>query len=323
MGGILAYGGIAVVCAFACGFLAASSALTANPLKAAPYVEGPDVRTGRRASLVRNGISVAQGPARLLLRSRPITALAREGASALGERGFVTAPLQLMSVLFAALVATSAIAGVLTGSIVAAVAVPGCLAVLLAMGARASREARTEAVRESVPEVLRSIDVCLQSGFTLLQTFDQVSKEAKGPLGEAFSQAAHLLKAGRPAAEALASLRDATSVPELSFVAVALQVQHEAGGSMRQVLEAAREAVEGEIELKRSLRVHTAQAKLSARIVSAMPLILVALFSLVSEGFLEPFFESPAGMALLALAVAMQVAGVVAVRRTLSMEISL
>lgn len=323
MGGILAYGGIAVVCAFACGFLAAPSALTANPLKAAPYVEGPDVRTGRRASLLRNGISVAQGPARLLLRSRSITALAREGASALGERGFVTAPLQLMSVLVAALVATSAIAGVLTGSIVAAVAVPGCLAVLLAMGARASREARTEAVRESVPEVLRSIDVCLQSGFTLLQTFDQVSKEAKDSLGEAFSQAAHLLKAGRPAAEALASLRDATSVPELSFVAVALQVQHEAGGSMRQVLEAAREAVEGEIELKRSLRVHTAQAKLSARIVSAMPLILVALFSLVSEGFLEPFFESPAGMALLASAVAMQVAGVVAVRRTLSMEISL
>lgn len=323
MGGVLAIGGVAALCAFACGFFAASSVMAASPLKAAPYVEGPGLRTGRRASLLRNGIPAAQGPARLLLRNRAVAALAREGASFLGERGFATAPIQLASVLVAALAAVSVIAGVFTGSIVAAAAVPGCLAVLLAMGARASRDARAEAVRESVPEVFRSIDVCLQSGFTLLQTFDQVSKEAKGTLGEAFAQAGHLLKAGRPAAEALASLRDATSVPELSFVAVALQVQHEAGGSMRQVLEAAREAVEGEIELKRTLRVHTAQAKLSARIVSAMPLVLVALFSLVSEGFLEPFFESPAGMALLALAIAMQIAGVAAVRRTLSMEISL
>ena len=192
-----------------------------------------------------------------------------------------------------------------------------------AMAARSVRDARQEAVRESVPEVLRSMGTCLQTGYTLMQTFDQVSREAVGPLKAAFSQAAHLLEAGRPASEALSTLRESTSIPELSFVAVALQVQHEAGGSMRQVLEAARDTVEGELELKRSLRVHTAQAKLSARIVSVMPLVLIALFSVISEGFLEPFFASPVGFALLLVAVGMQVAGIFAVRRMLSMEVAL
>ena len=191
------------------------------------------------------------------------------------------------------------------------------------MAARSVRDARQEAVRESVPEVLRSMGTCLQTGYTLMQTFDQVSREAVGPLKAAFSQAAHLLEAGRPASEALSTLRESTSIPELSFVAVALQVQHEAGGSMRQVLEAARDTVEGELELKRSLRVHTAQAKLSARIVSVMPLVLIALFSVISEGFLEPFFASPVGFALLLVAVGMQAAGIFAVRRMLSMEVAL
>ena len=47
---------------------------------------------------------------------------------------------------------------------------------------------------------------------------------------------------------------------ELAFIAVALDVQHASGGSLASVLDAARESVEGEIELERSLRVQTAQA---------------------------------------------------------------
>ena len=48
-----------------------------------------------------------------------------------------------------------------------------------------------------------------------------------------------------------------------------------------------------------------------------MPFVLIALFSLMSPGFLSPFFESMAGMALLAAALVMQVAGVVLVHRIL------
>ena len=86
---------------------------------------------------------------------------------------------------------------------------------------------------------------------------------------------------------------------QLAFVAVALDVQHQSGGSLAAVLDAARESVESEIDLARSLKEQTAQAQLSARIVTAMPFVLIALFSLMSPGSLSPFFESMAGMALL------------------------
>lgn len=325
MVGVIAMGGLAVLAAFGAGALAMSYAL-ANRRRAwssAAYLGDADVKTGRLAALLRNGAGFAKPAARTLLRSRQASLLVQEGVRMCGERGYLATTESLASAFIAGALALAVFAIVLTRSLIAAIAVPAAAIALAAMVIRSARDARQEAVRESVPEILRSMGACLQTGYTLMQTFDQISREATGPLKAAFAQAAHLLETGRPASEALSVLRDSSAIPELSFVAVALQVQHEAGGSMRQVLEAARDTVEGELELKRSLRVHTAQAKLSARIVSVMPLILVALFSMISEGFLEPFFASPTGFALLGVAVGMQLAGVFAVRRMLSMEVSL
>ena len=81
-------------------------------------------------------------------------------------------------------------------------------------------------------------------------------------------------------------------------MAVALDVPRppRAGGSMRPVLEAARETVEGELALRRALRVQTAQARLSARVVTVMPFALVAVFSLVSKGVSGSVSAKPAGV---------------------------
>ncbi len=126
---------------------------------------------------------------------------------------------------------------------------------------------------------------------------------------------------GAPATEALAVLERQRGVPELAFAAVALDVQHQSGGSIGPVLEAAQDSVESELELLRSLKVQTAQAKLSARVVTVMPFILVGLFSLMSPGFLSPFFESLPGMVMLAVALLMEAAGVLVVRRMLKVDL--
>ncbi|MEG0324450.1 MAG: type II secretion system F family protein, partial [Raoultibacter sp.] len=211
------------------------------------------------------------------------------------------------------------VAGTLLGaSPVFGIAAAACFAVAGYFVVERYKDKRAEQMRESVPDVLRSMGVCFHAGFTLLQTFRQIATEIEGPLGSLFSRAAHELETGISAEEVLVSFRDQASIPELSFVAVALKVQHDAGGSMAAILDAARDSVQGEIELKRSLKVQTAQAKLSARVVTALPFVLIALFSLITEDFLAPFFSSAVGLILLAVAVAMQVTGVLIVRGMLN-----
>lgn len=309
-------GCLAVLSAFGCAALLASSLFPRLRRNPAPTVGGS---VGWR---MRNGVRLTKPLARVLLRVDVVASLMSEAVWVVRGRGYTTTEEALLSVVITTVGVAALLAGVISASPIGAVAVAVCLVAIAVVWVRAAQDKRRDALRDAVPEALRSMGVCFQSGLSLLQTLQQVAREAKGPLKVLFEQAAHRLETGRGAEEALETLRRGSSVSELAFVAVALDVQHQAGGSMKQVLDAARDTVEGEIELRRSLRVQTAQAKLSARVVSVMPFVLIALFSLVSEGFLAPFFSSPMGLALLALALGMQAAGIMTVRRMLAVEVT-
>lgn len=65
----------------------------------------------------------------------------------------------------------------------------------------------------------------------------------------------------------------------------------------------------------------TAQARFSAQMVGVLPIFLMAVLSAASPGFLDPFFSDSRGTAMLAVAVCMQAAGVLMIRRMLSVEV--
>ncbi len=214
------------------------------------------------------------------------------------------------------------IAGVLFGGSVL-VGFALSIALLLTQNAILGKheEKREQALREAVPDVLRAMGACSQVGYSLQQSFVQLTSETAEPMKSLFASAVHDLEMGKTTSQALETFRNEIRVSELAFVAVAFEIQHRSGGSLRSVLESARDSVESELELKRNLRVQTAQAKLSARIVSIMPLALITIFSFLSPGFLDPFFESWTGFSLLVLAVLMQLGGIFAVRRLLDVEV--
>lgn len=192
----------------------------------------------------------------------------------------------------------------------------GCNAAVASLATK-----RQEALRDSLPSALQSLQACFLAGYSLEQALSQVSREVEGPLGRVFAESVAVYEAGGTIEESLEHLKNATDESELIFLATALEIQHRSGSSIQQVLSVARESVEDEIALKRSLRTQTAQAKLSARIVTAMPFLLIAVFSLMSPGFLGPFFSSFAGMVTLGVALAMQAMGVYLVRRMLNVEV--
>lgn len=174
-----------------------------------------------------------------------------------------------------------------------------------------------DALREQMPEVLRALSRCLQSGMTLEQTFTQIAGECEGQFATLFGDAARMLATGSGVEEALSHIRSHCGVPEMAFLAVALDVQHRTGGSMASVLEAAQKAVVGRLDLARQLKVQTAQARLSARVVTVLPFALLAVLSLMSPGFLDPLLGSAGGWAMLGFAVLLQAAGIAMVRRIL------
>lgn len=272
------------------------------------------------SSLLRNGVPFLFPVADRILQAKWCASYFDSLTYQLLRQGMFTSSRALSSIGLVIFSAALVVSLLVSGSIVFGLAGFVCLILGVSMWVRRAQDGEREQLREAIPEALQSMKACFHAGFSLPQMFEQLSVEISGPLGRLFAQLQGIMSSGGSVDDALEYVKQQSRESELIFLAAALEIQHKTGSSIAQVLDAARDSVSDEVELKRSLQTQTAQAKLSAQIVTLMPFALVAVFSLVSPGFLAPFFESFLGFVLLAIALAMQVGGVLMVRRFLRVE---
>lgn len=235
-------------------------------------------------------------------------------------QGKVGTPVRLhgyMSSCIALCVVFIVVLGLVLGSFLSSTAVLVAVFALVLVKLRNNSDKHHEHMRQCVPDSIQGMKSCFQAGFSLEQTLEYLSQHTDADMQQVYDRALQTLRLGGNVGESLDVLKEEIKAPEFSFVIAALDIQHRTGGSLSSVLQDAEEAARGQFELERSLRTQTAQARLSARVVSVMPLVLVGVFSLVTEGFLEPFFSSIAGFLLFALACTMQAMGIYLVRKTL------
>ena len=235
---------------------------------------------------MRNGVSFFKRPSKFLLsHSRFLNNNLKNLTKLLNDRSIKCDVVSVTSAIIAFLLFSGFISSLLFASIVAGFAIMLCLLILIITVTRASIDRQIANLRNSIPETLRSMSTCFGAGYTIFQTFSHISLESQGSIKSLFSKCTNILQTGGSVSSSLNCLKDVKDVPELSFLAVALDVQHQTGGSMKPVIESAKDMVENKLELMRMLQVQTAQAKLSARIVMILPFALIAIFSIVSWYF--------------------------------------
>lgn len=182
---------------------------------------------------------------------------------------------------------------------------------------RMQGQRRRQQLRQSLPQALRMLCIALDSGNSLVKALEYAARNSSGAMARELRHALWDMQAGRSFGEAMEGLRQRTGGSEFACLAVAMEVQHRCGGSMAAVLQGVSAMLQQNAELAEELATKTTQAQLSAKVVACMPLAVLALLSLVSPGYLGRFFESPAGVALLVLALVLELVGVVLVRQSL------
>lgn len=293
----------------------------ADRLRNQKLQERSGVESSFLGSALRHGVSILKYPAKVLLSAAFIRTYAETVERAVTYRGKQTTPEALITLLMLLSLIVFIFGSVISGTALCGIALDSCVWLVVGLWAGHVCDERREQLRDAIPEALQSMKACFQVGYTLSQTMTEVRKSTTGPLKELFQEVEGVLETGGSAEDALMELKKKASESELVFLATALEIHHKTGSSMQQILEITRQSVADEIELKRTLKTQTAQAKLSAQIVTIMPFALVGLFSLLSPGFLDPFFESALGIALLLIALGMQALGILLVRRLLKVEV--
>jgi len=252
----------------------------------------------------------------VLLRIKGIQEACSEVTSIVSEHHIPTTARRVCALIACVNTALCVIAGCIFSAESAAILF--IIIFLVFCGAMAKeKEKRIKLEREEIPEALRTMQTCFQAGLSLEQTFKQLAASVQGPLGQAFENVSHMLSSGQTIYDALAYLNGHSNSDELSFVIASLAVQHQTGGSMESILDAARRGVVSELELKRTLRVQTAQARASYHIILLVTFSLIAVLILLSDDFFEPFVSSVPGFSMLIVAIVLQILGIASIKHLL------
>jgi tight adherence protein B len=209
--------------------------------------------------------------------------------------------------LLIATVAAAAI-GLLVGGPLGIIVAPFPYAANRSLAARRQRR-RQESLDEALGASLQLMIDQLRVGRDLTGAFTTVAESALFPLNEILDSVLAEARLGRPLHDAVEAAAEAEQNRHFDVIASAIGLHGHHGGSLTEILSTVSESIEAEDELRREVETLTAEGRLSAQVLMALPLASLALLSLLSPGYAGPLFTTSAGHALTIVGLVLGAAG--------------
>lgn len=205
----------------------------------------------------------------------------------------------------------AAAAGLVTGALASApvgVLTALCVVVGAWVVVQMRVQRRQRAFAEQLPDLLVSISSALRAGYALSQALDAVAKSVEAPAGEELTRVVAEIRLGRAPAEALAGMATRTASRDFAWAVTAMEIHREVGGDLAVIFDTVAQTARERLHLVRDVRALTAEGRVSAVVLTALPPGLVLVLSTASPGYLEPMLDGP-GPALLGLSGVLMVLG--------------
>jgi tight adherence protein B len=209
----------------------------------------------------------------------------------------------------------SALGGPLIGLLLAAAAPLGAR---LLVKFRASR--RQAAFADQLDDSLQLMAGSLRAGHSLLRAVDSVSHEAAAPTSEEFSRIVNETRVGRDLNDALDEVAARMGSDDFVWVAQAIAIHREVGGNLAEVLDAVGHTIRERNAIRRQVKALSAEGKLSAVVLMALPFGVTGFISLTNPAYLARFTESFTGYAMLGAAGLMLLVGGLWLKKTVAIR---
>jgi tight adherence protein B len=166
---------------------------------------------------------------------------------------------------------------------------------------RIASHKRTKAFDRQLPDVLATIASTLRAGHGLRMGLKAIVDDGAPPASEEFSRVLGEEKLGRPLDEAIDGMCNRIGSPDLEYVATAVNVQSQAGGSLAGLFDTLSETVRERQRHARKVHALTALGRMSAIVLALMPIGLGALMTLISPSYMRPLYTTSGGHILIVL----------------------
>ena len=160
---------------------------------------------------------------------------------------------------------------------------------------------RVKAFERLLPEVLMLVASSLATGFSLLQALDGVARDAAEPAAKEFGRALAETRLGTDVEVALQSMAKRMESRNMEWTAMAIQIQRTVGGNLAETLRTTAATLREREMLKRQVIALSAEGKMSAYILVALPFGIFLFMLRVNYDYVALLWTRPLGLLMLAL----------------------
>jgi len=150
---------------------------------------------------------------------------------------------------------------------------------------------RVAAFNTRFPDAIDLLVRGLKSGLPVTETFQVVSQELPGPVGEEFKGVIERIRIGNTMEAALQESAEVLGTAEFQFFCITIAIQRETGGNLAETLANLSEVLRKRAQMKLKIRAMSSEAKASAYIVGALPFFVFGVVWMMNPEYLAGFFS--------------------------------
>ncbi|MBI2169923.1 MAG: type II secretion system F family protein [Actinobacteria bacterium] len=250
--------------------------------------------------------------------------LARGGRSsrlnaALERAGLMVRPGEFVVAAGSVVIAGSAAALLVFGAL-GAVVVTGGLGAAAWFGLAGAARRRQRRLADQLGDTLQLLAGSLRSGHGLIQALDMVTREAESPTAEEFHRVIVEARLGRDLSDALDALARRSGSEDMEWVVQAIRIHREVGGDLAEILDRVGETIRDRNRVRGQVRSLTAEGRLSAIILMALPFLVGAWMWFTNRPYVAELFERSEGRMLLGVGGFLMTMGAVVMKRLVKPE---
>ena len=170
-------------------------------------------------------------------------------------------------------------------------------------------------------EGLDLIARALRAGHSFTSALKLAAAEFGDPLGTEFEETLDEINFGVSVPDALKGLTERIDCSEVKYFVIAVIIQRETGGNLAELIESLAHIIRERFIFEGKVRVLTAEGRLSAVILVALPIVIGLWLHISNPDYLKPLFGDPIGTIMLVGAGISLVIGMLVMKQMVKIEV--
>ena len=183
------------------------------------------------------------------------------------------------------------------------------------------RVKRTKMFEEQLPDAIDTMKRALKAGHPLGASIKLVADELDDPVAAEFELTFGDINYGNDVRKAMLGLL--SRVPSVTVMALvtSILVQKETGGNLAEILEKISIVIRGRFKLQRQVQTYSAEGRMSAWVLSMVPLVLFVTLWFTTPEYLPVLLDDPRGQKMITYGFFSGVAGIFWIRKIIRIEV--